>query len=213
MAAPVPAPTAPGTSTVAGPPGGGSPSSSPDPRAALTAVARTFGPDAASSPVTIPATYAAVAHASPPGSGPTAGIPTLVDVFRWDGSSWRTVAADLGSGASLDPHFPFTVVTASLTGSSAPDFVISGQAGASASGLFVVGDVGGHWEAVPVDHRLGGVVLLNGRVSGGSVQESVNSCNPNCAEGQETTSTYRFSPGTGRFEPTGTPSVTSPGQP
>ena len=174
---------------------------------------RSLGPDDAASPVTSPATYAAVAHASPPANGPTAGVPTLVDVFRWNGSAWQPIASNLGSGASLDPHFPFTVVTASLTGGSTPDFAISGQAGASASGLFVVADVSGHWEAVPVDHREGGVVLLNGRVAGDVVQESINSCNPDCASGQETTTSYRFSATTGRFEPTGTPTVTGPGQP
>lgn len=204
--------SAPATSATAGAsPGGSAPGVSP--QAALAALARSLGPDVAASPVTSPAPYAAVAHATPPASGPTAGVPTLVDVFHWTGSSWQPVATNLGSGAALDPHSPFTVTTASLTGSRSPDFVISGAAGASASGLFVVADVAGHWEAVPVDHSQGGVVLINGRVSGSEVQESINSCNPNCAAGQETTTSYRFSPTTGRFEPVGTPTVAGPGQP
>ena len=174
-----------------------------DPQAGLAALVRSLGPHDAASPVTSPATYAAVAHASPPPSGPLAGVPTLVDVFRWTGSAWRPVATDLGSGASLDPQAGFTVTTAALTGGSEPDFVVAGGLGASSTGLFVVADVAGRWEAVPVDHPGGGVVFVDGRVAGNEVQESVEGCTPNCASGPATTTTYRFSAATGRFEPVG----------
>lgn len=174
-----------------------------NPQAALAALARSLGPRYATSPVTSPATYAAVAHASPPPSGPVGGVPTLVDVFRWDGSAWRPVATDLGSGASLDPQAGFTVTTAALTGGPEPDFVVTGGLGASSSGLFVVADVAGRWEAVPIDQPGGGVMFVDGRVAGNEVQESVQSCNPNCASGPATTTSYRFSAATGRFEPVG----------
>ena len=178
-----------------------------NPPSGLAALERSLGPHDAASPVSSPATFAAVAHATVPPSGPLAGVPTLVNVYRWDGSAWQRVATDLGSGASLNPQAGFTVTTASLTGGPEPDFVVAGGLGASSSGLFVVADVSGRWEAVPVDHPGGGVVFVDGRVAGNEVQESVEGCNPNCASGRVTTTAYRFSAATGRFEPTGAAKV------
>ena len=132
-------------------------------------------------------------------------------MYRWTGGAWQPVATDLGSGAWLAPVVGFTVTTAHLTGGAAPDFVISGAAGASANGLFVVADIDGRWEAVPVHHPGGGVVFVDSQVSGSVIQESVNDCIPDCAAGRITTTSYRYSPAGGDFEPVGAPTVTGSG--
>ncbi len=148
-----------------------------------------------------------MAYASGAASGPAANVVTLVNVYHWSGSTWEAVATSLGSGAWLNPMVGFTVTDAGLTGGALPDFVVSGAAGASANGLFVVADVGGRWGVVPVRHPGGGPVFVDSRISGDQVQESVNDCVPNCAAGRITTTSYRFSPASNAFEPVGEPTV------
>src|SRR5262245_25282394 len=74
------------------------------------------------------------------------GQPTHVRIFLWSGRKWLphgTVNAQLANSQSIDP--------ASLTGSSAPDWAITGCGAGGIVCLSVITHDGGRWHAVPFD--------------------------------------------------------------
>lgn len=104
----------------------------------------------------------------------------------------------LGSGATLDPAnhgdaLTRAVTNVNVTSSTVPDFFVA-LLGADHTGAVVVTDVGGTWHALAVHHASGSPELVDAAVSGSTVTESLNDCQPSCATGKITTTAFRYSP-------------------
>jgi hypothetical protein len=94
-----------------------------------------------------------------------------------------------------------SVTTASLTGATGPDFVIS-SFGADTNWMSVVSDVGGTWHAVPFDYGYAPTVAIDAAgVHGHLVETETNGCG--CAVGPETYTWEIYDQGA--FRPTGPP--------
>jgi len=127
----------------------------------------------------------------------------IIDVAVHGTDGWR-VAAVLGRGEDLAQPFirptPIHVTTSLL-----PDFEVP-TAGADYTPTVIVSDVGGTWHLVhfhgdtPGSNWIGmGDVV----VSGSALSTSANNCSPDCAEGTNVTTSWRFYPPEGDFTPTG----------
>jgi hypothetical protein len=128
-------------------------------------------------------------------SGPV----VTVDVYRWSGAQWAlqgdaagVASGSLGEGGSI--------IAASLTGSSQPDFAIN-SSGADTLWLSVISAVGGKWHAVAFDYGYGPTTAVDGRVVDHLVETEVDGCG--CAAGPETSLWEAYSNGV--FEPVSPP--------
>lgn len=113
----------------------------------------------------------------------------------------------LGSGATLDPAnhgdaLTRAVTNVNVTSSTVPDFFVA-LLGADHTGAVVVTDVGGTWHALAVHHASGSPELVDAAVSGSTVTESLNDCQPSCATGKITTTAFRYSPSADALGPRG----------
>jgi hypothetical protein len=142
-------------------------------------------------------------------------IPSLtglnVKIYRWSRGSWAAQGTagiasffvELASSPGAS-----TVVPASLTGSSAPDFTISAS-GADTHWFAVVSDVGGNWHGVPFDYGSKPTTAIDeATISGSLVEAELDFCG--CAIGPESELWYLYSPPHREFLPTNPPGPLAP---
>jgi hypothetical protein len=127
---------------------------------------------------------------------------TIVSTYRWAGTTWEgqgQVHLPFGDTGSLSgpPGNSGQLTTASLTGSTSPDFLLN-TSGADTHWFSVISDLGGSWQAVPFDYGNGPTIGIDAKgPSGPLVEAQANSCG--CASGIETYSWYQFQAGTFRI--------------
>jgi len=190
-----------------------SPSVSPGAKTGLAAAAAAYGSSAvASAPVTATdgTIYALVAHDAQ-GSVP-GGTGAVAEVLGNSAGSWHhvaTVVIDRSPGNGVGSR-PSSV--AHLTG--ATDVIVP-IAAASVEPVAVVSDTGGHWHAIPFDTSSQGrtdVVVMDqhsGPQANGTFITAQNNCNPACASGTITYTTYRYNATIGAFVRVASPSPPS----
>jgi hypothetical protein len=131
-----------------------------------------------------------------------------VDIYRWEHSGWRsvaTIALDVGGAVAADAGTTTPIRTADLTPAATPELVVTVHYNAGPAAA-ILSTYGGHWHALAFhggliqdgDERFSVAVRPDGAVTS---QE--NDCVPNCADGHEVTTSYRFSTATGGMEATG----------
>ena len=132
-----------------------------------------------------------------------------INVYRFTGSTWATVAT-LGAADDLDAMTPGAPITAvHLTHGADPDFYVR-LSGADHTGAVVVSDFSGPWHLVSVDHGSSGPELIDSTLTPDGVTESRNDCNPDCADGTSTTTSYTFNATSGIFVPGTVPTPVTP---
>jgi hypothetical protein len=129
------------------------------------------------------------------------GNHTVADIYRWSRGAWRHVArVDFGV-ASEPPDRGAPPSLAHLTG--ATDFVVM-TAGATTPLLSVVSNVTGKWHLVEFVRSGQPTVtaVTYGVVHGNRIRSAVDDCEPNCAQGKFTYTTWAYT-AAGSFQPTG----------
>lgn len=132
-------------------------------------------------------------------------LASVIDVYRFQGAALVPEALGLGAAESLDPVDPGTIQVANITGSGIPDFLVLLVAGDHDNGVLVSG-VDGTWHLVGLSDRSGEAAspeLVNPRVVGNDVTQSVNDCVPTCFSGSYSVTTYRYDRATGELTPAG----------
>jgi hypothetical protein len=129
-----------------------------------------------------------------------------VEIYRWQRGGWRAVASihlDVGGSVAADEAGTTTPIrTADVTASSTPDLVVTVYYNAGPA-TAILSEFGGRWHALQFhggltgdgDERYGVQVQPDGTVTSRD-----NDCVPDCAHGHEVTTTYRFSPASGRLD-------------
>jgi len=173
----------------------------PDPAATLDALVNSFGPFHATSGV-VQTSSGDLAGVSYNVATATAGTRPHVAIFAFVGSTWTKVTdLTLDIGGEVLPATtkatPITVVH--LTGSDTPDFavIVNYNDGPAAA---IISRADGSWHALTFSGGPhGGDEIINPTFTATSVTERSNTCTPDCAAGTYITTTYRFSPQTGRM--------------
>lgn len=197
-------PTPASSSTVA-PPG---PSVAPlaDQQAALKRVVAAYPPRSFATSAILhngALSFVAVAH-------DVTSLTSVINLYAYEGTEFMNVIT-LGAEQSLDPVAPTTIQSASITGAALPDFLVLLVAGDHRNGV-LVSIAGGVWHLVGTAERTGPAAsneLVQPRVVGNQLIQSVNDCAPDCAHGTYAVTTYRFDPGLGKLVAVG-PTVQSP---
>jgi len=173
----------------------------PAPAAALDVLVKGYGPSHATSGVT-QTSRGDLAAVSYNAATPTAGTYPHVAIFDFVGTAWvkvTDITLDIG-GEVLPPAdnaTPITVVH--LTASDTPDFavVVNYNDGPAAG---IISRIDGSWHPLTFSGgRHGGDEVFNPTFNATSVTERANTCTPSCAAGNYVTTTYRYSPQTGRM--------------
>jgi hypothetical protein len=133
-----------------------------------------------------------------------------VDIFKYVGSAFvhqATVplSADGGAGSISPPSSQGdgAIVSANLTGSSAPDFFVTTDSGSTSVGS-VVAFVNGTWQPVPFATSNGPAIAVPAAsVTGNQVDSQVNNCIPDCANGSTTDTYYQYVATSSDFETAG----------
>ena len=130
-----------------------------------------------------------------------------VDIYRWQRSGWHsaaTISLDVGGSVAADGGTTTPIRTADITPASTPELVVTVHYNAGPAAA-ILSSYGGRWHALTFhggltqdgDERFDVAVQR-----GGVVTSRENDCVPNCADGHQVTTSYRFSTATGRLEAT-----------
>jgi hypothetical protein len=128
-----------------------------------------------------------------------------VDIYRWERSGWHSAASitlDVGGSVAADEGSTTPIRTADITPAATPELVVTVHYNAGPAAA-IVSEYGGHWHTLGFhggltqdgDERFAVAVRPDGTVT-----SRENDCVPNCADGHEVTTSYRFSTVTGRLE-------------
>lgn len=130
-----------------------------------------------------------------------------VDIYRWQHSSWRSAAAirlDVGGSVVDDGGTTTPIRTADITPAGTPELLVTVHYNAGPAAA-ILSTYGGHWHALGFHGGLSqdGDERFDVSVHpGGVVTSRENDCVPNCADGHQVTTSYRFSKTTGKLEAT-----------
>ena len=130
-----------------------------------------------------------------------------VDLYQWQHGSWHSVATvtlDVGGSVVADDGSTTPIRTADITPALTPELVVTLHYNAGPA-TAILSAYGGHWHALGFhggltqagDERFDVTVGPTGVVT-----SRENNCVPNCADGHQVTTSYRFSTKTGRMEAT-----------
>ena len=139
-------------------------------------------------------------------ASPGAGTHPHVAIYAFAGGAWTTatdITLDIGGEVLPPPSNATPITLVHLTGGEAPDFavVVDYNDGPAAA---IISRTSGSWHALAFSGgRHGGDEIHNPSFTDTAVVERVNTCTPECASGNYVTTTYRYSPGTGRMEAVG----------
>lgn len=142
--------------------------------------------------------YVALAH----DVGQTSSV---IDIYLYQGTAFVAVTHSIGAGQSLDPVDPSTIVTANITRAQFSDFLVPLAAGGHDNGV-LVSFAGGFWHLVGPSDRIGAAAspeLVQPTIVGNEIKQSVNNCNPTCAQGTYSVTTYAFDSASGKLVPIG----------
>jgi len=130
-----------------------------------------------------------------------------VDIYRWERSSWHsaaTIALDVGGSVAADGGATTPIRTADITPATTPELVVTVHYNAGPAAA-ILSTYGGHWHALGFHGGLAEDGDERSDVAvrpGGIVTSTENDCVPNCADGHQVTTAYRFSTASGRLEAT-----------
>ena len=131
-----------------------------------------------------------------------------VEIYRWERASWHAAAMvtlDVGGSVSADDGGTTPISTADVTPARTPELVVTLHYNAGPA-TAILSTYGGRWHALGFHGGLSqdGDERFDVTVSPvGVVTSRENDCVPNCADGHEVTTSYRFSTSTGLLEAAG----------
>jgi hypothetical protein len=175
-------------------------------QAALTPLLAPYGATYATAGV-VPSTAGPLTAVSYVGSGYVG----MVRIYGWQSGQWSTLAT-LGAGDDLpvpESSDETPILVEHFTGGADPDFYVELSA-SSITAAVVASNEGGTWHLIVIDHPGTNDYFTDPTVSGTKVTETTDNCQPDCAAGTETATSYTYSRTSGEFVPAASPQATTP---